>query len=68
MHMYVSLAYICKTHIILKLTERSMKKFGISKRQISKLSPDTPCAERQEKREERNPQLVRDARRVSGQK
>lgn len=68
MHMYMSLAYICKTLIILKLNERSMKKLGISKRQISKLSPDTPHAERQEKREERDPHLVWVARRVSGQK
>lgn len=68
MHMHVSLAYICKAHIILKLTERNMKKLGISKRQISKLSPDIPRAERQEKGEGRNPQLVQVARRVSGQK
>lgn len=54
MHMHVSLAYICKAHIILKLSERNMKKLGISKRQISKLSPDTGRAEREEKREGRD--------------
>lgn len=49
--------YICKAYMILKLTERKTKKLGISKRQISKQSLDTLRAERQEKREGRDPQL-----------